>query len=750
MVMRKAVQNIRAWEGIMAKRTLKGAGKRSRKKLVGKKVSAKASKKPSKKILGKPSKKVLKKPVRKVVSKAVTKPMKRVAKKPTKKPGLKLAIRVLPKTTKKPLWVPSPAQVKNANMTRFIEFVNRRHKKNFRSYNDLYQWSVDQIPDFWAAAWDFLGIKASRGYDQVVDDLKKFPGARWFIGAKLNFAENLLRYRDDRLAFVFRGENVKSAKMTYAELYSNVVRLATSLREMGVRPGDRVAGYMPNLMETAIAMLAATSIGAVWSSCATDIGALAALDRLGQIEPKVLFSVDGYFYKGKAFNTMGNVAEVAKGIPSLERVVIVPYAGERPDIQSIPKAVHYEDFLAKDGDIPFEFEQLDFSHPVFIMFSSGTTGKPKCMVQSAGGILINHQKELVLHTDLRREDKIFYITTCSWMMWNWLLSSLGVGATVVLYDGNPNYPDPYAMWKMVEEERITVFGLSASYINYLRSEGIEPGKKHDLSSLREISQTGSVLSAEGFEWVYRAIKKDLHFNSISGGTAINGCFAIGSPIQAVFAGELQGPGLAMKVKAYDENGKPIWDKEGELVCEAPAPPMPLYFWNDPDGEKYRSAYFEHYPGVWRHGDYIVIHSDTGGITFYGRSDAVLKPSGVRIGTAEIYNVVEKIEGIADSLAIGQSWEGDQRIILFVKLAPGVSLTEDLKNTIRKTLREKASPRHVPAIIMEMPEAPYTLNMKKVESAVTNIIHGRPVLNRDALMNPQVLDYFEKIVPELQK
>ncbi len=618
------------------------------------------------------------------------------------------------------------------------------------SYNDLYQWSIDRIPDFWAAMWDFAEIKASRKYDLVVDDLKKFPGARWFPGARLNFAENLLRYRDDKLAFIFRGETQKSAKMTYRELYATVARLGKSLREIGVVSGDRVAGYMPNLMETAIAMLAATSVGATWSSCATDIGAQAALDRLGQIEPKVLFTVDGYFYKGKIFSTVGNAAEVAKAIPSLKKVVVVSYTGSKPDLQSVPHAVHYEDFLAKEEGPAFEFEQLPFDHPVFIMFSSGTTGKPKCMVQGAGNILIHHLKELILHTDLKREDKIFYITTCSWMMWNWLLSSLGVGATIVLYDGNPNYPDAGAMWKLVQDEKITVFGLSASYVNYLRSEGIQPGKIYDLSSLREISQTGSVLSAEGFEWAYQAIKKDLHFNSISGGTDINGCFAIGSPIQPVYAGELQGPALAMRVKAYDENGKPIWDQQGELVCEAPAPPMPIYFWNDPNGEKYKSAYFEHYPNVWRHGDYIVMHSDTGGITFYGRSDAVLKPSGVRIGTAEIYNVVEKMEGIADSLAIGQNWEGDQRVILFVKLASGVSLTEELKDKIRKTLREKASPRHVPAIVMEMPEAPYTMNMKKVESAVTNIIHGRPVLNRDALMNPQVLDYFEKILPELQK
>jgi acetoacetyl-CoA synthetase len=441
---------------------------------------------------------------------------------------------------------------------------------------------------------------------------------------------------------------------------------------------------------------------------------------------------------------------VAKAIPSLKKVVVASYVGTQQDLSSFPSAVHWENFLTKEQAPHLDFEQLPFDHPVYIMFSSGTTGKPKCMVQGAGGILINHLKELILHTDLKREDRIFYITTCSWMMWNWLLGSLGVGASVVLYDGNPNYPDAEAMWKLAQDEKIAIFGLSASYINYLRSEGIQPGKKYNLSTLKEISQTGSPLSAEGFEYVYQEIKQDLHFNSIAGGTDINGCFAIGSPIQPVYAGELQSRALAMKVKAYDEKGQPAWDQQGELVCEAPAPSMPLQFWNDPTGGKYRSAYFEHYPNVWRHGDYVVMHSDTGGVTFYGRSDAVLKPSGVRIGTSEIYNVVERLEGIADSLAIGQNWQGDQRIILFVKLAPEVKLTEGLKDKIRKTLREKASPRHVPTIIMEMPGAPYTLNMKKVESTVTNIIHRRPVLNRDALINPEVLDYFEKILPELEK
>jgi len=651
---------------------------------------------------------------------------------------------------KKALWKPSEQRIKQSNVTRFIEYVNKKQGKKMGSYFDLCQWSMDQIPDFWARLWEFADIKASRGYDRVVDHFNKFPGANWFPGARLNFAENLLRYRDDRLAFVFRGETQKSAKMTYAEVYTVVSRLAKSLREVGVQPGDRVAAYMPNLMETAIAMLAATSVGAVWSSCATDIGPQAALDRLGQIEPKVLFTVNGYFYKGKTFSSVGNAAEIVKGIPSLKKVVVVSYTDEKPDLSHIPNAVRYDDFLAREKQPPLQFEQLPFEHPVYIMFSSGTTGKPKCLVQGAGGILINHLKELLLHTDLKREDRIFYITTCSWMMWNWLISSLGVGATIILYDGNPAHPDVGAMWKLTQDEKISIFGLSASYVNALRSQGVKPGKDYDLSSLREISQTGSPLSAEGFEYVYQEIKKDLHFNSISGGTDINGCFAAGSPTIPVYAGELQGPGLAMKVKAYDEKGKPVYDQEGELVCEAPAPSMPIYFWNDPKGEKYKSAYFDFYPNVWRHGDYIVMHKDTGGITFYGRSDAVLKPSGVRIGTAEIYNQVEKLGEIADSLAIGQEWQGDQRILLFVKMAPGYTLTEELKNKVRKMLREKASPRHVPAIIMEMPDAPYTLNMKKVESAVTNIIHGKPVLNRDALMNPEVLDYFQKILPELKK
>ena len=649
---------------------------------------------------------------------------------------------------KTPLWTPSEERKQQANITRFIGMVNARHHLKLNSYADLYRWSVEDIPDFWAAMWDFGGIIASQTPNKVVSGLSVFPGTDWFPGARLNFAQNLLRYRDDQLAFIFQGETQSSKRMTYAELYDSVARLAHSLKESGIGMGDRVVGYMPNLIETVIAMLAATSLGATWSSCATDIGPAAALERLGQVKPKVMITADGYFYKGKSFDTLEHAAEVARGIPSLMKVIVVSYTRERPDISKIPNSVHYEDFLPKEKNLEIQFEQLPFDHPLYIMFSSGTTGKPKCMVQGTGGVLINHLKDLLLHTDLKRNDRIFYITSCSWMMWNWLMSSLAVGATIVLYDGNPNYPDPGAMWKLIQNEKITIFGCSASYIHFLKKEGVSPRREYDLSSLREISQTGSSLSADGFEYVYSEIKADLHFNSISGGTDINGCFAAGSPILPVYAGELQSAALGMKIKSYDEKGSPILDEQGELVCEAPAPSMPLYFWDDPDGSKYQNAYFGVYPNVWRHGDYVLIHKDTGGVTFYGRSDAVLKPSGVRIGTAEIYTQMEKLHEIADSLAVGQNYQEDQRVVLFVKLAAGFTLTDELSDKIRWTLRENASPRHVPALIFEVPEIPYTLNMKKVESAVTNIINGREVSNKDALINPGSLEYYEKILPKL--
>lgn len=649
------------------------------------------------------------------------------------------------------LWEPSIDVKNKANITKFIDFVNKKHGKDFTTFWELYDWSVDDLPNFWAAVWDFVEIKASKKYSKVVEDLNKFPGTKWFPGAELNYAENLLRYRDDGTAFIFRDETGKRVVMTYKELYNLVARLAKSLVEAGVKKGDKVVAYMPNMIETAVAMLAANSCGAIWASCATDIGPDAAVDRFGQIEPKVLFSVDGYFYKGKSFSTLSNVNKIVEGIPSIEKVIIVSYREKNPDISSIPKAVYFDDFLAKENNLEINFEQVPFDHPIYVMFSSGTTGKPKCMIQGAG-VLINQLKELIIHTDLTREDVHFFITTCSWMMWNWVMSSLATGNTIVLYDGNPAHPDIGIIWRLIEEEKVSMFGCSASYINYLKSQKFSPKNNYNLSSVREIWQTGSVLSADGFEYVYKEIKENLHFNSSSGGTDINGCFYTGCPIIPVYAGELQSPGLGMKVNAYNEKGEPIYDEEGELVCEAPSPSMPLYFLNDPGNKKYRETYFDFYPdkNVWRHGDYIVLHSDTRGTTFYGRSDSVLKPSGVRIGTAEIYNEIEKIEEIVDSVVVGQNWENDQRVILFVKLKEGYALTDELKDKIKKTLRKNASPRHVPAKIFSVPEVPYTMNMKKVESAVRNILNGKPVTNRDSLMNPSALDYYEGLLEELRK
>ncbi len=651
---------------------------------------------------------------------------------------------------KQPLWIPSQEKIEQANMTRFMAFVNKQYNKNFTSYFELYDWSITQIPDFWAAVWDFVGIKASKSYEKVVEDLSVFPGTKWFPGAALNFAENLLRYRDKKVAFIFKCETRQTVYITYEELYRTVARLADALRKAGVTKGDRVVAYMPNMPETVIAMLAATSLGATWASCGSELGVQAVIDRFSQIEPKVLFTVDGYLYKNKPFPMVSDVKEVVESVPSLEKVIVVPYVNDAPDAYSISYSAAYKDFLATGDAHEIAFEQVPFDHPVYIMFSSGTTGKPKCMVQGVGGVLINHLKELIIHADLKKEDTIIYMTAPSWMMWNWLVSALAVGATVVLFDGNPGYPDLGTIWQLIDDEKITFFGTSATYINLLKSEGFKPRETYKLSSLKAIGQTGSALSADGFTFVYQHIKSDVHFNSLSGGTDINGCFVIGSPILPVYAGELQSPALGMKVKAYDENGISIYDRQGELVCEAPAPSMPLYFWNDPDMKKYKDAYFAVYPNVWRHGDYIEFYSDTKGITFYGRSDAILKPSGVRIGTAEIYNIVEKFPEIADSVAIGQNWEGDQRVLLFVKLAPGITLNDELKNKIKISLRDKASPRHVPAMIIDVPDIPYTFNMKKVESAITNIINGRTVTNRDALVNPQSLDYFEMILPIVQK
>jgi acetoacetyl-CoA synthetase len=654
----------------------------------------------------------------------------------------------------RPLWTPSEDRIREANLTKFLALVNQKYGLRIKSYPDLHRWSVDKVSDFWSAVWDYTGIVSSRRFDVVADDFDKFPGAKWFPGARLNFAENLLRHKDEGIALVSRTESGFHAQTTYSNLRRKVGSLANALRSIGVLPGDRVAGYMPNIEETTVAMLAATSIGGVWACCGAELGSGAVLDRLGQIEPKVLFAADGYTYKGKKFNVLPNVGKVVEGVPSLKKVVLTTHIGPEPNTESLSGSISFDDLTGGGGGGEPRFAQLPPDHPVYIMFTSGTTGKPKCMVQGAAGVLVNQLKETMLHADVKKTDCITYIASPSWMMWNWLMSCLASGARIVLHDGNPLYPDWGAMWKLVEEEKISILGCSASYLNYLRSIGAKPSSLYDLSSLREISQTGSPLSADGFDWVYREVKEDLHLNSISGGTDINGCFAGGVPTLPVFAGELQAPGLGMNIKVYDEEGKPVVDRMGELVCEAPAPSMPLYFWKDPGDRRYREAYFEYYKpkgkNVWRHGDYVIIHSDTGGLTFYGRSDAVIKVSGVRVGTSEIYNVVEKMPEIADSLAVGQNLGEDQRIILFVKMAPGHRLSEDLKEKIKRTLRTDASPKHVPALILEVPDIPYTLNMKKVETAVANIVNNRPVTNRDALANPESLNFFAEILPMIHK
>ncbi|HUW89470.1 MAG TPA: acetoacetate--CoA ligase [Candidatus Nanopelagicaceae bacterium] len=662
------------------------------------------------------------------------------------------------KDNRKKLWEPSAEWIKNAEATRFIEFVNKEYGQNIKGGKELYNFSVEHIEDFWDAMWKFSEIIASKPYDKVVEDLSVFPGTKWFPGARLNFAENLLKFKDNQLAFVFQGETKVTKQMTYAELNKIVARLAKSLKELGVKIGDRVVSYIPNLIETPVAMLAATAIGATWASCGAELQPNAVIDRFGQIEPKVMFTVDGYFYRDKEFNIIENAKAVVEAIPSIEKVIVVSYISQnKPDISSISNAVHWDDFISKDEEPTLEFEQLPFDHPLYVMFSSGTTGAPKCLVQSSGGVLLNHLKELILSTDCKRSDVLNYITAPSWMMWNWLISGLAVGCTIFLYDGNPLYPVPLRFFELIEKHKISIFGTSAAYIHYLMGLGVKPAEKYDLSALREISQTASTLSPEGFEYVYKEIKKDLFFNSISGGTDINGCFAGAIPILPVYSGELQGRALAMKVESYSGKAEPIEDEQAELVCEAPAPSMPIYFWGDDENmTKYKAAYFDYYKdvgkAVWRHGDYIVIHSDTGGITFWGRSDAVLKPSGVRIGTAEIYNVVEQLPEIADSLVIGQQWEGDIRIVMFILLNEGFKLNDDLKAKIKQTLREKTSPRHVPKLIFQTPPdgIPYTFSNKKVEIAVTKIIHGMPVANRGALRNPTSLDYYIDMMDKLQK
>jgi acetoacetyl-CoA synthetase len=638
------------------------------------------------------------------------------------------------------LWKPSQERINNTNLKRFTYFINKKYEQDFTEYDTLYRWSIDNISDFWSSMWEFADIKASAPYTEVIDDLQKMPGAKWFTGARLNFAENLLRYRDDHVALIFKGEAQASVKMTYAELYKEVAQVARSLKDADVREGDRMVGFMPNMPQTIIAMLAATSVGATWSSCSPDFGIKGVLDRFGQIQPRILFTADGYYFKGKKIDSLERISDILKQLPSVEKVVVVPYTEANPDISNVPNAVYYEDFKSSAPDLGLDFAQLPFDHPLFIMYSSGTTGLPKCMVQSAGGVLIQQLKDLILATDLKREDTIFYFTTSGWMMWNWLTTSLFVGATLVLYDGNPFYPDPEVLWEMSQDEKITIFGTSAGYIAALQNANVMPGKKYNLTPLKTMLSTGSPLSVENYEYIYREVKADLLLASITGGSDLNATFAAGNPMGPVYAGEIQCRGLGMKVEAWDEGGRPVVGQQGELVCTRPFPSMPIYFWDDPKGKKYHGAYFDVYPNVWRHGDFIEIN-DRGGVIVYGRSDSTLNPGGVRIGTSEIYRQMEQLDEIEDSVVVGQDWKNDVRVVLFVKMAKGYELTEDVKKKIRNIIRINASPRHVPAKILSVPDIPYTLNMKKVELAVKKVIQHQPVLNKDALRNPEVLDYY---------
>ena len=644
------------------------------------------------------------------------------------------------------LWKPSKQRIKDTNMYQFMEFVNLRLGRDFTNYHDLYTWSIEESPAFWATLWDYSEVIHSRPYDQVVDDIHKLPGAKWFEGARLNFAENLLRYRDDGIALTFKGEDRPTVSITYGELYQQVACLAKSLRDVGIEPGDRIAGFMPNMIESVIAMLAATAVGATWSSCSPDFGIKGVLDRFGQIEPRILFTADGYFYNGKAFDSLDRISHITKQLPSIEKVVVVPYKDPAPAFDQILNAILYEDFIAEEA-ADLIFEQVPANHPLYIMYSSGTTGVPKCIVHGVVGTLLQHIKELKLHTDVKRQDTIFYFTTCGWMMWNWLVSSLALGARVFLYDGSPFYPDPSAMWQMTQDEEITIFGTSAKYLAALEKEGVKPKELFNLAPLKAVLSTGSPLSAESFEFVYSYIKEDLCLSSISGGTDIISCFALGNPMGPVYSSELQCRGLGMKVEAYDFEGNSVIGEKGELVCTKSAPSMPIYFWNDPDYSKYLKAYFDMYSGVWQHGDYIEI-SEHDGVIIYGRSDATLNPGGVRIGTAEIYRQVESIPEIVDSLVVGQDWDNDVRIVLFVKLRESAELNDELISKIKTTIRKNCTPRHVPAKCIAVSDIPYTISGKKVELAVRNAIHGREIENKDALANPEALDYYLDL-PELQ-
>jgi acetoacetyl-CoA synthetase len=643
-----------------------------------------------------------------------------------------------------PLWHPTESYTRNSKMYAFLDFITKRHGLADNKYFTVHQWSVEHPEKFWAEIWDFCEIISSTRWEQVVDDPKKMPGAHWFKGARLNFAENLLRRKDDHKAIIFRGEDSVKKELTYAALNEAVRKTAAALKKSGVVKGERVAGFMPNMPETIIAMLAAASIGAAWSSTSPDFGTEGVLDRFSQIAPKVIFAADGYFYKGKVFDSLEKLKEILHELPSVEKVVVAKYTGHNK-LSDIHNAVWWDDFLEPTSE-KLTFEQLPFNHPLYIMYSSGTTGLPKSIVHSTGGTLIQHLKELVLHSNITVDQTVFYYTTCGWMMWNWMVSSLAVGATLVLFDGNPFYPAPDALLRMADELKINFFGTSAKYIASLEAAGVEPQYISRFPSLKVIASTGSPLSGESFDYVYTKWKKDVQLSSIAGGTDIISCFILGNPTLPVYKGEIQCKGLGMDVDCFDEAGNSLIDEQGELVCKTAFPSMPVFFWGDINNQKYQSAYFDVFPGVWCHGDFIKI-TKNGGIIMLGRSDATLNPQGVRIGTAEIYRIVEQIPEIEDSVVVGKKEGNDEIVVLFVKLKKGSTLDEKLQKKIVAGIRTGCSPRHVPSIIKSVPDIPYTINGKKVEIAVKKIIHGLQVKNKDALANPDCLDYYVGILDQ---
>jgi acetoacetyl-CoA synthetase len=637
------------------------------------------------------------------------------------------------------LWRPSAEKIAAARMTAFVRQASSRFGVDLSGQDELYRWSVDHPARFWSLVWEFCGVVGDGPGETAVQDAHLMPGARWFPEARLNFAENLLRGPDEKTALVFKGEDGRTSRLTMGDLRDRSARLAASLAADGVGPGDRVAGFLPNIPEAVIAMLATARLGAVWSSCSPDFGVQGVLDRFGQIAPRVLVTADGYRYGGKAHDSLAVLRQLQESLPSLARAVVVPFLNVD---EAIPAgAVPWEDYLALPGSEAPPFNRVPFDHPLYIMFSSGTTGLPKCMVHSVGGTLLQHLKEHRLHCDLADGDRLFYFTTCGWMMWNWLVSGLASDARVMLFDGHPLRPES-TLWEYAAAEGITVFGTSAKYIEACRKADLAPGRDHDLSGLRCILSTGSPLAPESFDYVYCAVKSDLQLSSISGGTDIISCFAL--PVRR---GQLQCRGLGMDVRVFDEQGQDLVGAKGELVCAAPFPSMPTGFWNDPDGARYRAAYFERFAAVWCHGDFAELRPE-GGMVIHGRSDTVLNPGGVRIGTAEIYRVVEKLDEVTESLAVGQQWQGDVRIVLFVVLRPGLQLTDDLVDTIKDQLRREKTPRHVPALVVQAPALPRTISGKLVELAVTNILHGRAVTNADALANPGTLDFFRDIAGDL--